>query len=64
MSTVQEKYSGINLNNSVLVQGNHDYMDSRIDATGGHEFENYSAFVFNEDDYTDRGGTESAAKNA
>ena len=34
MGAVKETYSNLNYENSVLVQGNHDNMDSRIDATG------------------------------
>lgn len=59
MGAVQGKYSNLNDANSVLVQGNHDYMDSRIDATGGHEFEGYAAYVLNEDDYPNGGGSQS-----
>ncbi len=58
MGAVQESYSNLNDANSVLVQGNHDYMDSRIDATGGHEFDGYSAYVLNEDDYPNGGGSQ------
>ena len=59
MGAVQGSYSNLNDANSVLAQGNHDYMDSRIDATGGHEFEGYSAYVLNEDDYPNGGGSQS-----
>ena len=38
MGAVQGTYSNLTDANSILVQGNHDYKDSRIDATGGHEF--------------------------
>lgn len=62
MATVQAKYSNINHDNTVLAQGNHDYADSRIDATGGHDFDGYSAFVLNEDDYANYGGTEFEVK--
>lgn len=59
MGAVQGSYSNIDDANSVLVQGNHDYMDSRIDTTGGHEFDGYSAYVLNEDDYPNGGGSQS-----
>ncbi len=59
METIQASYSNITLENSILVQGNHDTKDSKIDATGGHEFEGYAAYVLNEDDYPNGGGTES-----
>ncbi|MBE6569627.1 MAG: hypothetical protein E7658_05360 [Ruminococcaceae bacterium] len=59
MGAVQGSYSNLNDANSVLVQGNHDYMDSRIDATGGHEFNGYAAYVLNEDDYPNSGGSQS-----
>ena len=62
MNTVSSVYSNINDSNSILVQGNHDAPDSRIDATGGHDFEGYSVFVMNEDDYPNYGGSESQAK--
>ena len=58
MGAVQGKYPNLNDENSVLVQGNHDYKDSRIDATGGHEFDGYSAYVLNEDDYPNSGGSQ------
>ncbi len=59
MGAVQTSYSNIVDSNSVLVQGNHDYKDSRIDATGGHDFDGYSAYVLNEDDYPNGGGSQS-----
>jgi hypothetical protein len=59
MGAVKGKYSNLNDANSVLVQGNHDYMDSRIDKTGGHEFDGYAAYVLNEDDYPNSGGSQS-----
>ena len=69
MGAVQGKYSNINDANSVLVQGNHDYMDSRIDVTGGHDFDvdgdgvyDYSAYVLNEDDYPNGGGSQSGVQ--
>ena len=62
MSAVQSKYSNLNDANSVLVQGNHDYKDSRIDATGGHEFDGYSAYVLNEDDYPNGGGSQTGVQ--
>ncbi|MBQ7923005.1 MAG: hypothetical protein IJ325_10600 [Clostridia bacterium] len=62
MGAVQGSYSNLVDSNSVLVQGNHDYMDSRIDATGGHEFDGYSAYVLNEDDYPNGGGSQSGVQ--
>ena len=58
MGAVQDSYANINNDNSILIQGNHDIMESRIDATGGHDFNGYSVFVMNENDYPDGGGTE------
>ena len=58
MDAVQGTYSNLTDANSVLVQGNHDYKDSRIDATGGHEFDGYSTYVLNEDDYPNGGGSQ------
>jgi len=63
MSAVQGSYSNLNDANSVLVQGNHDYMDSRIDATGGHDFNGYAAYVLNEDDYPNNGGSQSGIQS-
>ena len=57
METVQAVYSDVNNDNTILVQGNHDNMDSRIDKTGGHDFGNYAAYVLNEDDYPNGGGS-------
>ena len=62
MGAVQGSYSNLNDANSVLVQGNHDYMDSRIDATGGHDFNGYAAYVLNEDDYPNGGGSQSGVQ--
>lgn len=62
MGAVQGTYSNLDAENSVLVQGNHDYMDSRIDATGGHDFDGYSAYVLNEDDYPNGGGSQSGVQ--
>ena len=65
MDAVQGKYSNLNYENSVLVQGNHDNMDSHIDATGGQDMDvngdgtyDYSAYVLNEDDYPNGGGSQ------
>lgn len=65
MGAVQGTYSNLNDANSVLAQGNHDYKDSRIDATGGHDMDvngdgtyDYSAYVLNEDDYPNGGGSQ------
>ena len=65
MGAVKGTYSNLNDENSVLVQGNHDYKDSRIDATGGHDMNvngdgtyDYSVYVLNEDDYPDGGGSQ------
>ncbi len=62
MDTVDNTYDNLNHSNSILVQGNHDSMDANIDATGGHDFDGYSVFVMNEDDYPDGGGTEAGVK--
>ena len=56
MDTVDNTYTNLNHANSILVQGNHDYKDSNIDATGGHDFDGYAAYVLNEDDYPNGGG--------
>ena len=65
MGAVQGTYSNLNDANSILAQGNHDYKDSRIDATGGHDMDvngdgtyDYSAYVLNEDDYPNGGGSQ------
>ena len=50
MGAVQDSYPNITDANSILVQGNHDIKESRIDATGGHDFDGYSVFVMNEDE--------------
>ena len=70
MGAVQGKYSNLNYENSVLVQGNHDYKDSRIDATGGHDMDvngdgtyDYSAYVLNEDDYPNGGGSQAGIQD-
>lgn len=58
MGEVQNKYSNLNYDNTVLVQGNHDYKDGNIDATGGHDFNGYAVYVLNEDDYPNGGGSQ------
>ena len=63
MDTVDNTYSDLNHANSVLVQGNHDYKDSNIDATGGHVFDGYSVYVLNEDDYPNGGGSLTQIQN-
>ena len=45
MGAVQDSYPNINDANSILVQGNHDIKEARIDATGGHDLDGYSVFV-------------------
>lgn len=57
MEAVQAKYSNINYENTILVQGNHDNAHDDIDATGGHDFAGYGTFVLNEDDYIAYGGS-------
>ena len=59
MSTVQETYSNLNSDNSVLVQGNHDPAGTGFDSTGGQDFDGYSVYVINEDDYPGYGGSSS-----
>ncbi len=51
MSATQAVFSELNHTNSILVQGNHDTKVDNIDATGGHDFDGYSVYVLNEDDY-------------
>ena len=70
MDAVQGKYSNLNYENSVLVQGNHDNMDSHIDATGGQDMDvngdgtyDYSAYVLNEDDYPNGGGSQAGVQD-
>ena len=53
MQAVQAKYTNINYDNTILVQGNHDNAHNDIDVTGGHDFDGYGTFVLNEDDYSD-----------
>lgn len=62
MGAVQSKYSNLNFDNTILAQGNHDYKDEHIDATGGHDFNGYAVYVLNEDDYPDRGGTQAGVQ--
>ena len=62
MGAVQDSYPNITDANSILVQGNHDIKESRIDATGGYDFDGYSVFVMNEDDYPDGGGTQTSVQ--
>ena len=62
MGAVQDSYPNITDANSILVQGNHDIKEARIDATGGYDFDGYSVFVMNEDDYPDGGGTQAGVQ--
>mgnify|MGYP003292163700 CR=1 FL=1 len=62
MNSVQATYPNLNANNSVLVQGNHDPANTGFDATGGQDFAAYSVYVIDEDDYPDRGGSQSAVQ--
>ncbi len=61
METVQAYYSNINHENSILAQGNHDatneYIDGSTTGTYGYDLEGYAAFVLNEDQYPNGGGT-------
>ena len=63
MQAVQDKYSNINYDNTILVQGNHDNAHADIDATGGHDFNGYGTFVLNEDDYPDGKGSASGVQS-
>ena len=63
MQAVQDKYSNINYDNTILVQGNHDNAHADIDATGGHDFDGYGTFVLNEDDYPDGKGSASGVQS-
>ena len=57
MEAVQGKYSNLDHDNSILVQGNHDHIDAAgIDKTGGYDFTGYSVYVLGEDDYPAGGG--------
>ncbi len=63
METVQASYSNINHANSILAQGNHDFTNQYIDGsttgTYGYDLDGYAAFVLNEDQYPNGGGTQS-----
>ncbi len=63
METVQASYSNINHANSILAQGNHDdeheYIDGSTTGTYGYDLDGYAAFVLNEDQYPNGGGTKS-----
>ena len=63
MQAVQDKYTNINYENTILVQGNHDNAHNNIDATGGHDFAGYGTFVLNEDDYPDGKGSASGVQS-
>ena len=63
MQAVQDKYSNINYDNTILVQGNHDNAHDDIDATGGHDFDGYGTFVLNEDDYPDGNSSSSGVQS-
>ena len=63
MQAVQDKYSNINYDNTILVQGNHDNAHADIDATGGHDFNGYGTFVLNEDDYPDGNSSSSGVQS-
>lgn len=63
MQAVHDKYSNINYDNTILVQGNHDNAHAAIDATGGHDFDGYGTFVLNEDDYPDGKGSASGVQS-
>ena len=63
MKAVQDKYSNINYDNTILVQGNHDNAHNAIDATGGHDFDGYGTFVLNEDDYPDGNSSSSGVQS-
>ena len=57
MQAVQDKYTNINYDNTILVQGNHDNAHNAIDATGANDADEYGVYVLNEDDYTAYGGS-------
>ena len=63
MQAVQDKYTNINYDNTILVQGNHDNAHAAIDATGGHDFNGYGTFVLNEDDYPDGNSSSSRVQS-
>ena len=63
MQAVHDKYSNINYDNTILVQGNHDNAHNDIDATGGHDFNGYGTFVLNEDDYPDGNSSSSGVQS-
>ena len=63
MQAVHDKYSNINYDNTILVQGNHDNAHADIDATGGHDFNGYGTFVLNEDDYPDGNSSSSGVQS-
>ncbi len=55
MQEVSERYSNLNHDNSVLIEGNHETgAVSGIDATGGYEFDGYAVYAINETDYCER----------
>ncbi len=61
MEEVSERYSNLNHDNSVLIEGNHETgAVSGIDPTGGYEFDGYAVYAINETDYCERQSGKSA----
>lgn len=55
MDTVDNTYSNLNHDNSILIQGNHESAQvAGIDPTGGYDFDGYAVYVMNQSDYCEK----------
>jgi len=55
MDTVDNTYSNLNHDNTILLQGNHESNQvAGIDPTGGYDFDGYAVYVMNQADYCER----------
>lgn len=62
MSAVSSVFPSITYDNTVLVQGNHDYATSLLSPSGKNDTDDYGVYVIHEDEYMDTNNVESTIK--
>ncbi len=62
MNAITSQFSSITKDNTVLVQGNHDYASSLLSPSGNNDTADYGVYVIHEDEYMDTNSSEPTIK--
>lgn len=64
LSIIRNKWNGLNDENTILIQGNHDPENTEgLAQTGPYEFDDFIIYVINEDDFPSKQGESIVLKN-